>query len=103
MCGRTSASREAVLNVLHALCLVGIWKPVLAHVEVVAEPYGTAGHENLGDGEGRHNVVVRSEWKRIKVRAIVRVNWCGGDLLGTRLECGERVEDTSIESELSHL
>ena len=48
MCGVASTRGEAVLNVLDALCLVGVGEPVLAHVQVVAEADGTAGHEDLG-------------------------------------------------------
>lgn len=49
MCRVAPAGGEAVLNVLHALRLVGVGEPVLAHVEVVAKANGTAGHEDLGD------------------------------------------------------
>lgn len=48
MCGVASTGREAVLDVLDALCLVGVGEPVLAHVQVVAETDGTTGHEDLG-------------------------------------------------------
>jgi hypothetical protein len=54
MCGVAAAGREAVLDVLDALRLVWVREPVLAHEEVVGEADGAAGHEDLGDGEGRH-------------------------------------------------
>jgi hypothetical protein len=54
VCRAASARREAVLDVLDALCLVGVGEPVLAHVQVVAKANGAAGHEDLGNGEGRH-------------------------------------------------
>lgn len=44
----SSTGREAVLNVLDTLCLVGVGEPVLAHVQVVTEADGTAGHKDLG-------------------------------------------------------
>jgi hypothetical protein len=54
VCGVSAACRVSVLNVLDALCLVGVGEPVLAHVEVVAETAGGASHEDFGDGEGGH-------------------------------------------------
>jgi hypothetical protein len=51
VCGRAAASREAVFYVLYALRLVGVWEPVLAHEEVVAEADGAASHEDFRDGE----------------------------------------------------
>jgi hypothetical protein len=58
MCGVSSARRKAVLDVLDALCLVGVGEPVLAHVQVVAKANGAAGHKNLGNREGRHGWVL---------------------------------------------
>jgi hypothetical protein len=55
VCRVSAAGGVAVLNVLHALCLVRVREPVLAHVQVVAEAAGGAGHEDLGNGEGRHD------------------------------------------------
>lgn len=54
MSGVASTSRETVFNVLNALGFVGIWEPVLAHEEVVAESDGTTSHEDLGYRERRH-------------------------------------------------
>lgn len=54
MCGRGAAGGEAILDVLHALGLVGVGEPVLAHVEVVAEADSTASHEDFGHGKRRH-------------------------------------------------
>lgn len=54
VCWGTACCGEAILDVLHALSLVRVWEPVLAHVEVVAEAYGAAGHEDLGNRERRH-------------------------------------------------
>jgi hypothetical protein len=54
VCRVAAAGGVAVLDVLHALCLVRVREPVLAHVQVVAEAAGRAGHEDLGDGEGGH-------------------------------------------------
>jgi hypothetical protein len=51
----SAAGGEAVLNVLHALCLVRVREPVLAHVQVVAEAAGGARHEDFGDGERGHD------------------------------------------------
>ena len=54
VCRRAAGCREAVFDVLHALGLVGVREPVLAHVEVVGEADAAAGHEDLGDGEAQH-------------------------------------------------
>lgn len=54
VCGMAAAGGEAVFDVLDALGLVWVWEPVLAHEEVVGEANGSACHEDLGDGKGRH-------------------------------------------------
>jgi hypothetical protein len=45
VCGVTTASREAIFDILYALGLVWIREPVLAHVEIIAETYRTSSHE----------------------------------------------------------
>jgi hypothetical protein len=60
-----AAGGVAVLNVLHALGLVRVREPVLAHVQVVAEAAGGAGHEDLGDGERGHDCGVCRRVRRV--------------------------------------
>jgi hypothetical protein len=78
VCRAASARREAVLDVLDTLCLVGVGEPVLAHVQVVAKANGAAGHEDLGNGEGRHF------WWSIGVawRFVGEAGWFAGGQMG---------------------
>jgi hypothetical protein len=55
VCGVAAASRVTVFDVLHALRLVWVGEPVLAHVEVVGESYCTPSHEYFRYREGRHD------------------------------------------------
>jgi hypothetical protein len=83
MGGVTAAGRVSVFDVLYALCLVRVWEPVLAHVEVVAETASGACHEYLGDREGRHE--------------------CGGGGCGWGWGCGGAVRKWCISRELRKL
>lgn len=68
-CARVAAAGgKAVFDVLHALGFVRVREPVLAHVDVVAEADGAAGHEDFGDGEG----------DMVKVVKVVKVVFVGG-------------------------
>jgi hypothetical protein len=51
----SAAGRVSVLDILHALRLIRIREPVLAHEKVVAEAYSASSHEYFRDGEGRHD------------------------------------------------
>lgn len=54
MRGMAAARGVSILDALYSWCLVRVWEPVLAHVEVVAEASGAASHEDLGNGDRRH-------------------------------------------------
>jgi hypothetical protein len=69
--GRASTSREPVLDVLHLSRLVGVREPVLSHEHVVREANGTAGHEDLGNGETGHREVCKAfEGRMVRKRTV---------------------------------
>ena len=72
-----STCAVAIFDVLDALCLVRVGEPVLAHVQVVAEADGSSGHEDLGDGKGRHGIISLARcWGMYGgVRFVTTIGW----------------------------